>query len=381
MTLPGWGINTEGFNVSRSFFLERRALRCNRPVAFALTMMSNLPCAPEQIDEFLSKPSPGTVDAARRLAAPVGVLGAGGKMGLHVALMVRRALDGAGRPEVPVSAVSRFTSVQGREEFEKRGIPTQAVDLLATGALDELPDFGTIFFLAGMKFGSAEKSGVLHRFNEEMPAMVAERYKSSVIVALSTGCVYPFVTPESGGSREEDEVQPLGDYAVSCYGRERAFAAASDKYGTPVALIRLNYSIEFRYGVLVDIAQKVLAGEPVDVTTGYVNVIWQRDAVEQIVRSSALAGSPAVPLNVTGIPIVAVRELAERFGKLFGRPAKIAGHEEPRAWLNNPAKAHGLFGEPEVSLDQMVGWVAAWLAAGGSTHGKPTGFESRDGKF
>ena len=296
-------------------------------------------------------------------------------------MMIRRALDEAGRPEVPVSAVSRFTSARSLIEFERRGIPTQAADLLDSRALGELPDFGTVYFLAGMKFGSSENPDALRRFNEEMPAMVAERYKSAVIVALSTGCVYPFVAPETGGSREEDGARPSGEYAISCHGREKSFASASEKYGTPVALIRLNYAVEFRYGVLVDIAQKVLAGEPVDVSTGSVNVIWQRDAVEHIARSAAFAASPAVPLNVAGLPVVPVRDLAERFGKLFGRAAVIEGREEATSWLNNPSKAHGLFGPPETSLDQMVGWVAAWLTAGGATHGKPTKFERRDGKF
>ena len=346
-----------------------------------MNITSRLPCVADQVDEFLSRPSAAMVKMADSFAAPIGVLGAGGKMGLHVARMARRVLDEAGRPEVPVFAISRFTSVQGREEFENHGITTYVADLLDAQALAQLPDCGTIFFLAGMKFGSAENPARLRRFNEEMPAMVAERYRSSVIVALSTGCVYSFVTSQSGGSREEDGAQPSGEYAVSCYGREKAFAAASEQHGTPVALIRLNYSVEFRYGVLVDIAQKILAGEPVDVSTGSVNVIWQRDAVEHILRSSVIAGSPAVPLNVAGLPIVPVREIAENFGRIFGRPAKIVGIEEPTAWLNNPARAHELFGAPEVSLEQMIEWVAAWLANGGTTHGKPTKFERRDGKF
>lgn len=319
--------------------------------------------------------------AAENLTGPVGVLGAGGKMGLHVAVMARRALDLVGRPEVPVIAVSRFSSLRGREEFESRGVQTMAADLLEAPALAGLPDFGTVYFLAGMKFGSADKPDELRRFNEEMPMMVAGRYPSSVLVALSTGCVYPFVTPESGGSSEEDGADPRGEYAVSCLGRERAFSEASLGRGTPVTLIRLNYSVEFRYGVLVDIAKKVLEGESVDVTTGYVNLIWQRDAVEHVLRSASIAGSPAEILNVTGSPAVSVRELAERFGNLLGRPARIVGREEPTSWLNNPARAHRLFGSPQASLDQMMEWVAAWIGGGGGTHGKPTKFEVRDGKY
>jgi Nucleoside-diphosphate-sugar epimerases len=321
------------------------------------------------------------VEAAQGLAAPVGVLGAGGKMGLHVARMARVALDRAGRPEVPVVAVSRFSSLRARDEFESRGISTVAADLLDENALAALPDFGTVYFLAGMKFGSAEKPDVLRLFNEVMPARVAERYRKSVIVALSTGCVYPFVSPETGGSRETDPAEPLGDYAVSCYGREKAFSEASQRNGTPVALIRLNYSVEYRYGVLVDVAQKVLNGDPVDVKMGYVNVIWQRDAVEHVLRAQAVAASPATVLNVTGKPIVSVRHLAEEFGKRFGKDPVITGSEEPTAWLNDASRAHELFGKPTVSLEEMIDRVAGWLSAGGPTHGKPTKFEVRDGKF
>ena len=317
----------------------------------------------------------------RAFTGPVGILGAGGKMGLHVASMFRLALNGAGRPEVPVTAVSRFTSLRSTDDFEKSGIPTIAADLLNPRELETLPEFGTVIFMAGMKFGSSDNPELLRQFNEEMPAMVARRYRSSVIVALSTGCVYPFVTPASGGSRESDVPGPSGEYAVSCMGRERAFEKVSLEQGTPTVLVRLNYSVEFRYGVLVDIAQKVLAGKAIDVTTGYVNVIWQRDAVEHILRSVALAQSPAVPLNVAGLPMVSVREIAGQFGKLFGKEVAIIGTEAPTAWLNNPEKAHALFGAPAASLSEMIEWVAAWLLHGGETLGKPTKFERRDGKF
>lgn len=344
------------------------------------TFLSGVPDA-QKIDEELSEPSEPMIAAARGLAAPVGILGAGGKMGLHVARMARVALDRAGRPEVPVVAVSRFSSLRARDEFESRGISTVAADLLDEHALAGLPDFGTVYFLAGMKFGSSEQPDVLRLFNEVMPARVAERYRQAVIVALSTGCVYPFVSPESGGSREADPADPRGDYAVSCYGREKAFSEASLRNGTPVALIRLNYSVEYRYGVLVDIAQKVLGGDPIDVTMGYVNVIWQRDAVEHVLRAEAVAASPAAVLNVAGTPIVSVRQLAAEFGKRFDKEPIVTGSEEPTAWLNDGSRSHGLFGNPQVGLEEMIDRVAAWLSAGGTTHGKPTKFEVRNGKF
>ncbi len=340
-----------------------------------------LPCAPDQIDHFLSEPSAGVVEAAASMAGPVGVLGAGGKMGLHVAAMLRKSLDRAERSGVPVYAVSRFGSVNSREEFARFGVETIAADLLDADALGALPDMGTVFFLAGIKFGTGNDPDALRRFNEEMPAMVAQRFRSSVSVALSTGCVYPFVPVDSGGSCEKDSPSPAGDYAVSCRGRELAYEKVSREAGAPVVLIRLNYSVEFRYGVLVDIAQKVLAGLPLDVSTGWVNAIWQRDAVDHIIRSASIAASPAVPLNVTGSPALSVRAVAKEFGKLFGREAVITGQEEASAWLGNPARSHSLFGPPETSAQQMMEWIAAWLLAGGTTHGKPTKFENRDGKF
>lgn len=315
------------------------------------------------------------------MEGPVAVLGAGGKMGLHMAAMLRRALDSAGRRDVPLVAVSRFASQSARDAFTRLGVETLSADLLDDAALASLPDFRTVYFMAGIKFGTSVQTDALRLFNEEMPAKVARRFAGARIVAFSTGCVYPYVTPESGGSREEDAPGPTGEYAVSCLSREAAFSSASARHGTPVVLIRLNYAVEFRYGVLVDLAQRVRAKQPVDVSTGFVNVIWQRDAVDHILRAVQLASSPAAILNVAGLPIVSVRQLAHRFGAIFGCEPQIVGREEPTCWLNNPARAHRLFGEPGVSLDQAVEWTAAWLVGGGATLGKPTMFERRDGKF
>jgi nucleoside-diphosphate-sugar epimerase len=318
---------------------------------------------------------------AKSIAGPVGVLGAGGKMGLHMATMLRRALDAAGRPDIPVAGVSRFGAASARQPFEKVGVVTLAANLLDEKSIEALPEFKTIYFLAGLKFGTADRGDALRRFNEEMPAKVAARFPEARFVAFSTGCVYPYVNPASGGSTECDAPAPIGEYAASCLGREQAFAEAAARRGTPIVLVRLNYAVEFRYGVLVDIAQKVLGGEPIDVTTGHVNVIWQRDAVDHILQAEALAASPAAVVNVAGLPIVSVRKLAHRFGVLLGRDPVIVGSEAPTAWLSNAATAHERFGKPLVTLDEAVEWTAAWIAAGGETLGKPTKFECRSGAF
>lgn len=340
----------------------------------------SLPCPPDHIDEFLSEPSQAVIDLIARIPGRIHVLGAGGKMGLHLSLMLKRALDRAGRGG-DLLAVSRFSTLRDTADFERYGIATQACDLSEPSAVAALPDAGTVFFLAGVKFGTASAPELLQKFNVEMPGLVAQRFHRSRIVAFSTGCVYPFVAPESGGATESTPPAPPGDYAASCYAREKAFAAVSRQHGTPVALIRLNYSIEFRYGVLFDIASKVWRGEPVDVSTGYVNVIWQRDAVEHIIRSLELAGSPAVPVNITGPDVLSVRTLAHRFGELLQRPVTIKGQEAGTAWLNNASFSHRRFGVPPTSIDQMLAWIAEWVRRGGESWGKPTGFEVRSGKF
>jgi nucleoside-diphosphate-sugar epimerase len=339
-----------------------------------------LPCAPDAIDDFLGTPTAGATQALAGARGPFLILGAGGKIGLHLAIMVRRALDQLGRRD-PVIAVSRFSTLRDQADFTARGIEVLAGDLADPAALARLPDAPTVFFLAGVKFGTATDPGLLHAINAEMPRRVAERYAGSRIVAYSSGCVYPFVTAASGGATEDTPVQAVGDYAASCIAREQAFAAGASLQGTPVALIRLNYSVEFRYGVLVDIAQKVLARQPVDVTTGHFNVIWQTDAVAHSIQALDLAAAPAVPVNVTGPAMLSVRDLAARFGAAFGVPVTCTGREADTAWLNNAARSHRHFGPPATSVDQMVGWVAAWLSRGGETWGKPTGFERRDGKF
>lgn len=339
-----------------------------------------LPCSPETLDEFLSQPSPAVIDFVASWTGNILVLGAGGKMGLHLCRMLKSAVA-ATNASAKIIAVSRFTTLRDRASFESAGIPTIACDLADPAQLAALPDAAAVYFLAGLKFGSSATPDLLHTMNVLVPRLVAERYRSARIAAFSTGCVYPFVSTDSPGANESIAPAPVGEYALSCLGREKEFAAGSEKSGTPVVLIRLNYAVEFRYGVLVDIATKVRDAEVIDVTMGHVNVIWQRDAVEQIILSLSLAASPAVPINITGPTVLSVRRIAEDFGQLMGRAPQFKGTEAPTAWLNDATRSHALWGRPPTSLQAMESWIAAWLLANGKMWGKPTGFEKRDGKF
>ena len=339
-----------------------------------------LPCEADQIDAFLARPTPGVLDTLRRCTGDLLIVGAGGKMGPTLALMAAAALREIGSSS-RVKAISRFSNPQSRETFESGGIETISCDLLDRAGVAKLPDAPNILFLAGQKFGTTEGPELTWAMNTLVPAHVAERYADSRIVAFSTGCVYSFAPINGGGSREEDPTQPIGDYANSCLGRERIFSYYARKNGTPVALFRLNYAIDFRYGVLVDVAQKVLAGQPVDVTMGHANVIWQGDACARAIQSLELAASPAVPINVTGPEKISIRSLALEFGRRFGVEVKITGTEADRVWLNDASKSFAHWGPPTVSLEQMIDWTAAWVGAGGATLGKPTHFEVRDGNF
>lgn len=332
------------------------------------------------LNDRVSAPSEGVVESLRTLDGDVLVLGAGGKMGLHLCLMLRKAFGTLGKDN-RVLGVSRFGDAATRRVFESAGIDTIPCDLTSREDLEKLPEAKHVFFLAGIKFGTSGAPELLHKMNVEMPSLVAERFQDAAIVALSTGCVYPYVNYRSGGARETDAVSPVGDYASSCLGREQAFTKASEKSGQKISLIRLNYSVDLRYGVLVDIAQKVMRGSPVDVTMGYVNVIWQGDALSYIIQALPHCAAPPFILNVTGAAILPVREAAGKFGRLFGKKATITGEEAATAWLSDGSKSYALFGRPSVTEDELIEMVAEWLRQGGETLGKPTHFQTRDGKF
>lgn len=338
------------------------------------------PADEAELDEYLSRPRTATMRAMEALDGDLLVLGAGGKMGLTLCAMAARSLRASGVPSRRVIAVSRFG--HGTDAFAAAGVDTIAADLLDDVALRALPSATNVLFLAGMKFGSSSAQARTWAMNSLLPALVARRYPDARIVALSTGGVYPFVPVAGGGSTESDPPDPVGEYAITCLGRERMLTFQSMEQGTPVTLIRLNYANALRYGVLVDIALKVAAGEAVDVTMGCANVIWQGDAAAAILGSFALCASPPAVLNVTGPETMSIRWAATRLAELMGvEPPAFTGQEQPTALLANAARMQGLFGYPQVPLDQLLAWTAAWVRAGNPLLGKPTGFQVRDGRY
>ncbi len=334
----------------------------------------------EALTNVLSKPYSTDVAFARQLDGDVIVLGAGGKMGPTLVARIARAFDEAGSRH-NVLAASRFSDEDSLREIEKSGAEPIRADLLDDDALFDLPDCPNVIYLVGMKFGASGQRPLTWALNSYLPGRVASRFRDARIVALSTGNVYPKVPIESGGCREDVEPDPIGEYAQSCLGRERIFQHFSGRNGTRMCLVRLNYAVEARYGVLLDIATKVRNGEPISLEMGYVNTIWQGDANSVCFRALEICESPANVLNLTGPERLSVRSLAEKFGGRFGVAPNVQGREQSTAFLNDASKCHTLFGEPRVAPDQVIEMVASWLEAGGATLGKPTKFEVRDGAF
>ncbi len=333
-----------------------------------------------ELEEGLSRPTPELVRMVKILVGDFLFLGVSGKMGISMACMAKRACEEAGVKK-RVIGVSRFSSPENRKYLEDCGIETIAGDLLNPEFVQGLPDARNVIYLAGTKFGTSGNEAYTWAMNGYLPGLIAERYRDSRIVALSTGCVYPLVDVDSGGSKETDSPFPIGEYAQSCLGRERLFEYGSLTNETQVTLVRLNYAVEMRYGVLVDIASKVYNSQPVDVSMGYVNVIWQGDANALVLRSFRLCSSPPMIMNLTGPETISVREMALRFGELFGREPNIVGEEKSQALLSNVSWVHRELGKPHVQLDQIVNWTANWIEAGNPLLGKPTHFEVSDGKF
>ncbi|QOZ24572.1 NAD(P)-dependent oxidoreductase [Bradyrhizobium sp. CCBAU 51753] len=330
----------------------------------------------DALDELLSRPSQALIDDLGKVDGDIMILGVAGKMGPTLADLAKRA-----QPQRRVIGVARFSDQSVKEWLETRGIETINCDLLDERAIAQLPKSPNVIFMAGRKFGAEGDLSLTWAMNAHVPALVAQAFATSRIVAFSTGCVYPFVPVDGRGSDEEMAPNPPGEYAQSCVGRERMFEYFSRKFSTPGRLFRLNYAIDMRYGVLHDIATKVFLGKPIDVSLGHVNFIWQGDAAAQALRCLAHCDTPTSPINVSGHEILAVRDLAAKFGKRFGRAPVIVGQEEPTAWLTDTSQAVKLFGLPIVDTDQLIAWTADWVARSMPSLGKPTKYEVRDGRY
>ena len=334
----------------------------------------------DQLEDLLSEPTPGAIETLGRIEGDMILLGVAGKMGPTLARMAKRASDAAGIRR-RVIGVSRFTARDQEAQLQSHGIETIRCDLLDEEAINLLPEIPNVIYMVGFKFGTTGQEATTWAANSYLPGVVCRKFRQSKIVAFSTGNVYGLTPVTKGGSRETDVPIPVGEYAMSALGRERVFEYFSRSLKIPVAVIRLNYAAESRYGVLVDLAQRVWAGQPVDLAMGYFNTIWQGDANAMTLQAFSHVASPPFVVNVTGPELLRVREESERFGRLMNKKVNFVGTEGTTALLSNAQKAFQMFGHPRITTEELIRWIVEWVMRGGLTLGKPTHFESRDGKF
>ena len=330
----------------------------------------------DELDEFMSRPTPGLVDDLASIAGDIAVIGVGGKMGPTLARMAKRA-----DPNRRVYGIARFSDEGLPQRLEAWGVQPIKADMLDRKAIAALPVVPNVIFMAGRKFGSTGGEDLTWAMNVYVPGMVAEHYAGSRIVAFSTICVYPFAPVAFGGSLEDDPLGPPGEYAMSCVGRERIFRYFSQQTRSPGALVRLSYAIDMRYGVLHDLCRKVMRGEPIDLSMGHVNVIWQGDACSQALRLLKHCEVPSKPFNITGPETASIRALALALGRRCEKVPQFVGTEAAESWLANTQRAQGVFGYPTVPIDRMVDWTTDWLARNMRSLGKDTHFETRSGTY
>ena len=335
-----------------------------------------LPYSEAELEERLSRPSEAVQEAVQQLTGDVAVLGAGGKMGPTLSVMLKRAA-----PKKTVYAVSRFADRPLQDRLETAGIKTISADLLDPDGYGALPQVPNVYYLVGMKFGTTGNQPLTWAINTFLPGRIAAHYRQARMVVFSTGNVYPFVHVEERAPDEEVVPEPVGEYAQSCLGRERIFQYFTARYGIPMAIVRLNYANEPRYGIIVDVVQKILGREPIDLRVPAVNLIWQRDAVDYIIRSIGIAQTPPAILNTAGPEIIMVRDLALQIGQLVGQEPVFAGPAGTHALLSDASRCVRLFGPPEMGPSEMISTIVDWVTAGGRVLNRPTKFQVRDGRF
>jgi nucleoside-diphosphate-sugar epimerase len=333
-----------------------------------------------ELEAKLAHPSEALIKDLSKVDGDIVLLGVGGKMGPSLARLAVNAIREGGLSK-RVIGISRFSNEEARQELVDAGVETISCDLLNDEELNRLPNADNVIYMAGNKFGTTGREHFTWAMNTYLPGRVAEKYKDSRIVVFSSGNIYPFLPVSGGGADESITPEPLGEYAQSCLGRERIFEYHSHKNGTPMVMYRLNYAIDMRYGVLLELARAINEGRPINLTMGYANVIWQGDANAMALRCLTECSNPPRIMNITGPETMSIRWAANQFAKRLGKEALFEGTEADTALLNNATQSHQRFGYPTVPLLQMIDWTAEWVQLGGATWNKPTHFQERKGKF
>lgn len=340
-----------------------------------------VPQSEAELEDRLSAPSTALIEDMKSLDGDIVVLGAGGKMGPSLCRLARRAMTAAGKADARLLAVSRWSNAALADGLRADGVDIVTADLTEDASLDDLPDAANVVYMVGSKFGTTGAEAQMWTVNTLLPSLVARRYAGTRMSAFSTGNVYPFVDTSTRGCTEADPVSPVGEYAMSCLGRERVLAGAAEQRGIALTLLRLNYAIDLRYGVIADVALAVANGDAVDVTMGHANVVWQGYANEIALRSMLRAQPGADVLNLTGAEVISIRDVAARCAELLDTEARTVGTEAPTALLNDASRCLSSYGRPGVDTDTLIRWQTEWIAAGLPLSGKPTGFQKRDGQF